>query len=241
MDLLAELALGALPEDETRVVEAHLLTCEKCRAELVNMERVASLLPLAAEDMSPKPSVKAGLLERIGTEPRPMRARPRGRPRWQWAGAIAAAAALLVVSGAVLGASLFSSRSNPNSDRQETLVEAFAQGTAATSRGEQGGASVTLLRAPGEKDAFVWVANLPALPSEKAYQAWFTRDGTPEPSTVFRDGSGGVWLEAGDVIDRFATMALTIEESAGSKTPTDRPFVVVELQNRVRASLNQRR
>ena len=233
------MALGALPQDEAKDVEAHLATCPACRSELEKMQRVAALLPFASEELSPRPSVKAGLFERITAEPRPIRTLPRSRPRWQWAGAIAAAAAVLVTAGAVLGATVFGgSASNPNSERQGSLVEAFAQGTASTSRAEQDGASVTVLRAPGQKDAFVWVANLPALPSEKAYQAWFIRDGKPEPGTVFRDASGGIWIEAGDAIDRFATMALTIEDSGGSKTPTTTPFVAVQLQKSVRNGLN---
>ena len=43
------LALGALPEDDAADVEAHLATRAECRAELLKMERVASLLPLAPE------------------------------------------------------------------------------------------------------------------------------------------------------------------------------------------------
>ena len=43
------LALGALPEDDAADVEAHLATCAEGRAELLKMERVASLLPLAPE------------------------------------------------------------------------------------------------------------------------------------------------------------------------------------------------
>ena len=230
LDLLAELALGVLPEGEAVEVHAHLATCVDCTAELSQMERVASLLPLVVEDIVPEPSVKTGLLERIAAEPRPIRALPQSRPRWQWATAIAAAAAVLLVSGAVFGASQFGgSASNTDSGRQASLVQAFAQGTASSSHGEQGGASVTLIRAPGQREAFVWVANLPVLPADKAYQAWFIRDGKPEPSTVFSKGSGGVWIAAGDAIERFGTMALTIEDSGGAKTPTTAPFVAVQL------------
>lgn len=239
LDLLAELALGVLPGDEGAGVDAHLAGCADCAAELSQMRRVAQLLPFAVQDFAPAPSVKTGLLARIAVEARPVRLLPRSGPRWQWPLAIAAAAAVLVVSGGVLGASLFGgSASNRDSERQGSLVQAFAQGTASTSHGEQGAASVTLLRAPGQRDAFVWVANLPALPAEKAYQAWFIRDGKAEPSTVFRSGSGGVWIEADDTIDRFATMALTIESSGGAKAPSTAPFVAVELQKRVRSGQN---
>jgi len=153
--------------------------------------------------------------------------------------AVAAAAAVLLVSGGVLGASLFSkTEANGDASRQQSLIQAFAQGTASTSRGEQGGASVTLLSAPGERDAFAWVANLPALPAGKGYQAWFIRDGKAEPSTVFRSSGGGVWIAAGDTVDRFGTMALTIEDSGGAKTPSGTPFVAVELQKRVQSGRN---
>ncbi|MEP6872390.1 MAG: anti-sigma factor [Anaerolineaceae bacterium] len=236
MEFLAELALGALAEGEAADIGAHVAGCAECGAELAQMRRVAQLLPFAVEDIAPAPSIKAGLLGRIAAEPRPIRAIPRSRPGWRWPLAIAAAAAALLVSGGVLGASLFGgSASNRNNERQTSLVQAFAQGTASTSHGEQGGASVTLLRAPGQHDAFVWVANLPALPAEKAYQAWFIRDGRAEPSTVFRSGSGGVWIEAGDTIDRFASMALTIEDGNGAKTPSAAPFVAVELRKSVRS------
>ena len=239
LEFLAELALGALTEGEAAEIEAHVVGCAECGAELAQMRRVARLLPFAVEDIAPAPSIKAGLLGRIAAEPRPIRSIPRSGPGWGWPLAIAAAAAALLVSGGALGASLFGgAASNLNSERQGTLVQAFAQGTASTSRGEQGGASVTLLRAPGQRDAFVWVANLPALPAEKAYQAWFIRDGKAEPSTVFRSGSGGVWIEADDTIDRFATMALTIEDGGGARTPSGAPFVAVELRKNVRSGQN---
>ena len=97
---------------------------------------------------------------------------------------------------------------------------------------------MTLVRAPGHRDAFVWVENLPVLPAGKAYQAWFIRDGKAEPSTVFRGGSGGVWVKAGDPIDRFASMALTIEDNGGVQKPSGAPFVAVELQKSVRGGPN---
>ncbi|MEP7217071.1 MAG: anti-sigma factor [Anaerolineaceae bacterium] len=236
LEFLAELALGALTEREAAEIDAHVVGCAECRAELAQMRRVAQLLPFAVEDMAPAPSVKAGLLGRIAAEPRPIRSIPRSRPGLRWPLAIAAAAVTLLVSGGVLGASLFGgSASNRDNERQGSLIKAFAQDTASTSHGEQGGASVTLLRAPGQRDAFVWVANLPPLSAEKAYQAWFIRDGKAEPSTVFRSGSGGVWIEADDAIDRFATMALTIEDGSGAKTPSAAPFVAVELRKTVRS------
>jgi hypothetical protein len=74
------------------------------------------------------------------------------------------------------------------------------------------------------------VNDLPALPAGKAYQAWFTKDGaTFEPSTVFTNASGGIWIAAGDSVDAYAAMGLTIEDAAGVAAPTQSPFLVIEL------------
>src|SRR5690242_8108309 len=96
------MALGVLGDAETATVRDHLTDCLSCNAELNEMNRVARLLPLAAEELLPSPSVKDGLLERISREPRPLQARPAPRlfRRTFFAG-LAAGIALLVVAGAL--------------------------------------------------------------------------------------------------------------------------------------------
>src|SRR6185295_5089475 len=91
-----------------------------------------------------------------------------------------------------------------------------------------------LLRAPGAHDAFAWLQGLPALPAGKAYQAWFTKDGTTmEPSAVF-GASGGIWLPAASEIEDFVAMGLTIEDDGGAKAPTQAPFMVVPFKTTAR-------
>jgi hypothetical protein len=76
------------------------------------------------------------------------------------------------------------------------------------------------------------VEGMPVLPAGKAYQAWFTRDGTHfEPSDVFTTRSGGVWLHTGGTVADYQAMAFTIEDAAGAKQPTQAPFVQLALKS----------
>lgn len=195
------------------------------------MARVAAFLPMGAEDVSPSPSVKDSLLERIASEPRAL---PVGvvRPRWAWAGTVAAAAALLLAVGAFFGALLWGGDGGGAiAERREQLVRSVAQGTASRQSVESGGMQAVLLHAPGSQEGFAWLEGLPALPAGKAYQAWFTRDGQVfEPSAVFSEG-GGVWMSAGASIEEYAAMGLTIEDDDGADVPSSAPFVVVNLRD----------
>ncbi len=233
VDLLPELALGVLPEEDAATVRAHLADCPSCEAEFAEMRRVALLLPLAAEDTAPSPAVKDGLLERIAREPRALPAPVARRRTLPWFAAAAAGVALLVVGGAV-GYVL---NSSDNSDlkqeiaRQGDLVEAVARGNASTAHTTSGDVQMAFLRAPGASEGFAWVEGMPTLPSGKAYEAWFSKDGkTFEPSTVFTTDNGGVWIDAGSDLGGFAAMAFTIEDAGGSQQPTQAPFAVMDLK-----------
>ena len=236
VDLLPELALGVLSADESVDVLAHLRGCQECGRELAEMQRVTGLLPFAATDVNPSPAVKDGLLERIAHEPRPIAKRQgTGRPRW-WIGTIAAGVAALLVVGGIAGYLLNggtdTSSLKRDSARDSQLLGSVAQGNASTAKATSGGMQLTFLRAPGAAEGFAWVQSFPALPSGKAYQTWFTRDGKSfEPGAVFSNGNGGVWLMAGGDLNDYAAMAFTIEDSAGAKQPTQDPFVVVPLKD----------
>lgn len=232
LEFLPELALGVLPAIDATPVLAHLAGCESCRAEHEEMARVVALLPLAASDVSPSETVKAGLLERIAREPRPI-VRPLRRLR-RWS-AVAAAAAVLLAGALLAGYAIGQSGGNERElqvrlRRQATLVQAAAKGTMLTSEATNGDAWASLVRAPGATWGYVWVDGLPELPRGKAYQAWFTRDGkTFEPSATFAVSKGGVWVWADTQIENYAGLGLTIEDAAGGKTPSADPFVKIAL------------
>lgn len=247
VDLLPELALGVLAADEAARVEEHLAGCEECSDEYAEMRRVAQLLPFAAEELAPAPSVRAGLLERIAHEPQdaptgdgenepiPIEKKRRSAGAIaMWASAIAAGLALTMIVGGFVGYAFRDA--NPtgterDASRQGDLVQAFAEGTVAVSQVQAGGLSAKLLRAPGQSEGFAWVSGLPSLPAGKAYQAWFTKDGKSfEPSDTFTTNHGGTWLGAAANLDGYSAMAFTIEDSGGATQPTQAPFAVVDLK-----------
>ena len=249
VDYLAELALGVLAEDDAAPLRAHLAACPACQAELAEMTRVARLLPLAAEDTPPAPSLRATVLERIAAEPLafpgPSHGRHPGAPpvplrrlHWQWFAAVAASAAALVVVG---GAAGFALRSPDDSAplereaaRQAQVVTSAARGDLRLARGQKGDVKAAFVRAPGQAEGFVLVEGLPPLAPGKAYQGWYTRDGTNfEPSNVFK-GQSGSWLPAASSLDGYTAMALTVEDEAGARVPSQAPFVVVDLNKSVR-------
>jgi hypothetical protein len=164
--------------------------------------------------------------------------RPQLRPA-QWFGAAAAGIAVLILGGLAGflighgggGNSSADALLKANNLRQAALVQAVANGTVARTTATQGGATATLLRAPGSSDAFAWLEGLPALPAGKAYEAWVTPDGKQfEPSTVFSNGQG-VWLVASRDFGSYAAVALTIEDKAGASQPTQPPFLEVKLND----------
>jgi anti-sigma-K factor RskA len=55
-------ALGALSPEEAHEVEAHAASCPQCRAEIADLKRVVSLLPLAASSVEPSDDLKARIL-----------------------------------------------------------------------------------------------------------------------------------------------------------------------------------
>jgi len=241
LEFLPELALGVLPDAEEADVRAHLATCSVCTTEFHEMDRVAGLLPFSVEDAAPSPELKAGLMERIAHEPRQLGrlARPTAAqrwPRWQWFSAAAAGVGVLLIAGLAGfligngGGNNANSLLKANNLRQAALVQSVANGTVATTTAKQGGATATLLRAPGSSDAYAWLEGLPALPSGKAYEAWLTPDGKQfEPSTVFSNGEG-VWLIGSRDFGTYTAVALTIEDSGGAKQPTQAPFLEVTLR-----------
>ena len=227
-DLLPELALGVLGENESVQIRQHLAVCDSCRAEYMEMEQVARLLPMASDDVRLSPAVREGVMTRIGREPR----RAAAKPGWRFRPlAMAAGIALLIGAGIGIGFGLgnLGGGSNNVSSRDSALMTALLNGSAETAQVQSGDLSMRFVHAPGATAGFVSGQGLPPLPSGKAYEAWFTKDGTHmEPATVFSSG-GGTWIEAPGPIAQYVAVGFTVENSGGAKTPTSKPFAVLPL------------
>lgn len=185
-ELLGAYALNAVDDDERGAVEAHLLTCPRCRAEVDSHREVASHLALGG---APAPE---GLWERIagaieGETPPPLRlvvddgparvgpkrSGQAARPRWQRTGLslVAAAAAFLVLAVAV--SSLVRVRSlDDDRSIESAALEAIASPDARVADLVDDDGTV-LVRAAVLPDgtSYLFADNLPEL-DDRIYQLW---------------------------------------------------------------------
>ncbi len=111
---LPAFALGALDPAEHAEVAAHVATCDACAAELAVEERVAANIGLDATPVTPPAALRARVLARVASEPRPAAivtpppaARPavvtvHDRPASRWSGGLLMAASVLLAAGASL-------------------------------------------------------------------------------------------------------------------------------------------
>lgn len=230
-ELLGAYALDALDADERALVDAHLPTCPRCRAEVHEHREVAALLANTGE---PAPE---GLWARIADsleEPppelamaapvfaAPARARRRGRSAWpvRAAGAALAAAACLAI--AVLLIQVNNLNGQLDGMRQEIAL-ASADRAFAEAVSDPDSVVVDLVSEDGEVDARAVVAadgtaylrgvTLPRLSQDRTYQLWGV---TPDDRVV----SLGVFgsdpdYEPFPAAGEYVAFALTEELSGG--------------------------
>ena len=78
-EMLTLYALGALSQQEARVVEQHLAEgCEECASELRRFESVVAALGFAGQPVTPPASVREKLVSKLGEESQPI-TMPLGR------------------------------------------------------------------------------------------------------------------------------------------------------------------
>src|SRR5438445_1070265 len=62
-ELVAPYALDALDEDERERFERHLADCERCSAQLAELQEAAGALAFAAEGPAPSPALRERILD----------------------------------------------------------------------------------------------------------------------------------------------------------------------------------
>lgn len=249
---LALHALNALEGENRVALEKHLATCADCRLELEQLRGDGALLALST--MGPKPPRRSRerLLAAVATEAASAAASASSRsipdksrtPWWGWLGWAATAAAV------VFATSLW----RENSALKQSVASLGSQ-TAQTTRELEDlrrivapiispeAQRVTLVSAKTRpqpqgkafylrnRNSLLFVANnMPVLPPKRAYELWLIpTQGAPIPAGVFKpDAHGSATvvnppLPAGTEAKAFA---ITIEDEAGSLTPTT-PVVMV--------------
>ncbi len=229
-DLKEAYALGALSEEERREVEDYLGKYPELRTEVEDLESVANLLALAPQEHEPSPELRRELLRRISSSPGATSAadpspRQTGLGRLFGPGGLAAAAALALVA---IG--MFAWNASLQEENQTLQGELQGQRTYAlkgTDAAQEVRGEVVRL---GDERAVLVAEDLPSPPEGKTYEAWILREDVPEPAGLFEPsdtGAAAAPLEGS--IEGADAVAVTVEPSGGSSSPTTDPLMTANV------------
>jgi len=249
-DDLALYALQALSAEETAAVCEHVSGCEVCRAELAKVEGDVAMVALSVDQQPLPTGARERFVQRLGSEAPTGEARrkvaepisieraPRSRIA-AWVGWLAAAAAVIVA--AALGFEvntlrarlqesenkLASLQGSESRDKQvaEVLTAPTAQKIVLTAPKTPPAPTGRVVYLASSGGLILQASNLAPVPAGKAYELWvIPADGSaPIPAGVFRPdvaGNGSVLLPSIPQGVKAKAFGVTLEDAAGSKTPT---------------------
>ena len=230
-DLKEAYALGALSEEERREVENYLRTHPELRTEVDELRSVANLLALAPQEYEPSSKLRRDLLNAISssspetTPAADLSPRRAGLWRLFGPGGLAAAAALALVA---IG--MFAWNASLQEENQTLQGELQGQRTYAlkgTGAAQEVRGEVVRL---GDERAVLVAEDLPSPPEGKTYEAWILREDVPEPAGLFEPsdtGAAAAPLEGS--IEGADAVAVTVEPSGGSSSPTSDPLMTANV------------
>jgi anti-sigma-K factor RskA len=232
-ELLPDYATGALPEDETRLVEDHLADCKLCRRELSDLLEVTSFIVDAGQ---PRPHVREAVMARLAPAPGPLpasvssptptpiRAGRTSNPQQLQSVAWAIAALFLVTSLALGGWNYLLQQELEDRDLIAGLITGEDTAHALTDSDLETGATGVMYVDPESDQALLVTSGLEPLPSDRGYQIWlFTEDGQQVNAGFFpvdESGLGQALISAPGPLRDYHAVALSAEPSAGSTAPT---------------------
>lgn len=230
-DLKEAYALGALSEEERREVEEYLETHPELRTEGEDLRSVANLLAFSPREYEPSPKLRRDLMNRISSSPGATPAAgPSTRQSGFWRlfgpGGLAAAVVLTLVATGMFtwNASLQEENQALQGELQGQQKSYALQSTGAAQ--EMRGEVVRL----GDERAVLVAEDLQSAPEGETYQAWIMREDVPEPAGLFEPndtGAAAAPLEGS--IDGADAVAVTVEPSGGSSSPTSDPLMTATI------------
>ncbi len=243
-ELIGAYALDAVDPDERAAVEAHLVDCPRCRAELAEHLEAASYLSyggapapeelwgrIAAALEEPPPAMRLEVVggpNRAPAQASISSARP-GRPSRRLVVVLAAAAAVVVV---VMGAALVRQRSQIddlhqhlaasalNRSAQQALADPASQHLSLNSPSNDAVKATAVISPSGT--GYLMAADLPTLASDRTYQLWGETGGK-----VISLGLLGrsPHLVAFSAHGSFKGLAVTDEVAGGVSTSSQTPVL----------------
>jgi hypothetical protein len=224
--------LGALSDSEAQAFEAHLRTCHLCQDELADLRVAADALPRAVPQFEAPAELKQRVMAAVEAEAGVRAAEPSRRREARWgrvaaliggrrraAWAVAAVTIALAVAAGFGAAQLVGEDGGPR-----TLA-------ATVDQSRIGDAQARLrLEDDGREGGTLRVSGLPTPRPGRTYQTWVARGPEVSPQATFEvDAAGrGVVAIAADLSDANAVL-LTREPRGGSRVPSERPVMRVEL------------
>jgi anti-sigma-K factor RskA len=242
-DLAAAYALGALSPEETREFETFLADSPDTQHEVAEFRDVAALLGLAEPEGGAGSSLRERVLARVA-EQKTSPIGPRFRGVWT-----ALAASLIAVVGLGIGMvwlrrelagrdttiaalnQLLEARGRDLRDRQailDAILDPSVRLYQLTSSGDPE-PGIQLFWNQRRNEALLNGSRLKPVPSGRAYQLWFIKDGKPVPSITFVPSPDGSATRTGVPVPRegkVSAAAITVEPEGGSAQPTS-PIVLV--------------
>ena len=229
-DLKEAYALGALSEEERQEVEDYLMTHPELRVEVDELRAVANLMALAPQEYEPSPKLRRDLMNRISSSPDATPAAdpsPRQSGLWRvfGPGGLAAAAVLALVT---IG--MFAWNASLQEENQTLQGELQGQQTYAlegTGAAQEVQGEVVRL---GDERAVLVAEDLPSLPEGETYETWILREDVPEPAGLFEpDDTGVAAAPIEGSIEGADAVAVTVEPSGGSSSPTSDPLMTANV------------
>jgi len=238
--LLPAYALGSLDADERAAVDTSLVRYPDMHAELAAYSTVALGLGATAPQRTPPAELKAAILAkaRSGAVPPPQ---PRQRPTW-WQRLIdslrtTGPATRLAFAALIVGAALTVTQlvrivpagmqQLAEQQRVKTILASATESVHLKGTTQIPNAWALIRYNRGERMAAMWVGDLPALPSSKAYQLWLVdSSGTRWSGALFNTSAAGqsyVLVNCPKTIDMIVRFGVSIEPASGSRAPTGPP------------------
>jgi anti-sigma factor RsiW len=225
--------LGALPGDELGAYEAHLATCEACRAEVESLKVAVDALPMSAPTVAPPAALKDRLMVDVRREAEllaaagPAADRPAAsaapeprRRRWQLSLRAPLAAALTAGAlgvGVLIGGVAFSGGGT------RTVTASVDQ-----SRAPRASARLEI----HDGHAVLVAAGMPAPAGGRVYEVWLQRsDGSVVPTTTLFTprSNGAATAGVSGSLSGVKQVLVSAEPRGGSQQPTTKPILAAKV------------
>lgn len=222
-ELAAAYALDAVDDVERRAFKRHLEDCAWCQEEVASYDGAVSALAQLTPLVEPPPAMKDALMAGLDSTPKRTALERSPAVNHRLLAAAAAALVLLIGGGVAVGQPWKEPVVVATLD-EASLVENAPDARQYAASSGAARVIVTVSRSTGR--AIVQGEQMDPAPPGRSYQGWFL-DGSGTPrSAGLMSSSGKSQLLQGRP---GATFAVTVEPSGGSKAPTTKPIITVQL------------